>query len=262
MKYVNDPENLRLAMMQLKNPNRNLQLAVFHVLKIFVPNPYKADSIVRILTNNKQRFLAFLQEFEKDTSQQRSTLQRSTANWPHSSAALTCVPCVRVLCRAVWCVRGRLADLPQARDGGRVHRARRQQRQPQLHHISAPAAWQQRTERARLLTPYSWLLLSASASNIAHLNRHVVRPMYKHAPCTGHTPQVQNSHFSRSSSVSLHFFQPHSSWHYVSHVNTVLSHHLAVIISPNRHWCHLSTQKSSGLRYRRHNKFTECGRDS
>jgi len=67
MKYVNDPDNLRLAMMQLKNPNRNLQLAVFHVLKIFVPNPYKADSIIRILTNNKQKFLAFLAEFEKDT---------------------------------------------------------------------------------------------------------------------------------------------------------------------------------------------------
>ena len=73
MKYVNDPENLRLAMMQLKNPNRNLQLAVFHVLKIFVPNPYKADSIIRILSNNKQRFLAFLAEFEKDTSQHNST---------------------------------------------------------------------------------------------------------------------------------------------------------------------------------------------
>ena len=72
MKYVNDPDNLRLAMMQLKNPNRNLQLAVFHVLKIFVPNPYKADSIVRILTNNKQKFLAFLAEFEKDTSQHRT----------------------------------------------------------------------------------------------------------------------------------------------------------------------------------------------
>ena len=74
MKYVNDPENLRLAMMQLKNPNRNLQLAVFHVLKIFVPNPYKADSIIRILTANKQRFIAFLAEFEKDTSQQHNTL--------------------------------------------------------------------------------------------------------------------------------------------------------------------------------------------
>ena len=69
MKYVNDADNLKLAMTQLKNPNRNLQLAVFHVLKVFVPNPYKADPIVRILTNNKQRFLAFLHEFEKDTSQ-------------------------------------------------------------------------------------------------------------------------------------------------------------------------------------------------
>ena len=87
MKYVNDPENLRLAMMQLKNPNRNLQLAVFHVLKIFVPNPYKADSIIRILTNNKQRFLAFLTEFEKDTS--RPHTRHAYTHSTSSSRSLT-----------------------------------------------------------------------------------------------------------------------------------------------------------------------------
>ena len=80
MKYVNDADNLKLAMLQLKNPNRNLQLAVFHVLKVFVPNPYKADPIVRILTNNKQRFLAFLAEFEKDTSQTRNHTPHTTHN--------------------------------------------------------------------------------------------------------------------------------------------------------------------------------------
>ena len=101
MKYVNDPDNLRLAMMQLKNPNRNLQLAVFHVLKIFVPNPYKADSIVRILSNNKHKFLAFLAEFEKDTSQPRHTARQHPidaacpylihSSLTHSSPSTLCV---------------------------------------------------------------------------------------------------------------------------------------------------------------------------
>jgi hypothetical protein len=68
MKYVNDPDNLRIAMIQLRYPNKNLQLAVFHVLKVFIPNPFKADSIVRILTANKKNFLNFLNEFEKDSS--------------------------------------------------------------------------------------------------------------------------------------------------------------------------------------------------
>ena len=120
MKYVNDPDNLRLAMMQLKNPNRNLQLAVFHVLKIFVPNPYKADSIVRILTNNKHKFLAFLAEFEKDTSQ--CTTARSTAT-PHARARgrQHCLRSSRSLdalavctCWLCVCLRGRRVDLPQA----------------------------------------------------------------------------------------------------------------------------------------------------
>ena len=69
MKYVNDPEHLRIAMIQLRNPNKALQLAVFNVLKVFIPNPFKADSIVRILTANKKNFLHFLAEFEKDSSQ-------------------------------------------------------------------------------------------------------------------------------------------------------------------------------------------------
>ncbi len=106
MKYVNDPDNLRLAMMQLKNPNRNLQLAVFHVLKIFVPNPYKADSIVRILTNNKQRFLAFLAEFEKDTSQctdktHTHTHTRRAPGIPHRYCPLT--PSLRCVAVVLCC---------------------------------------------------------------------------------------------------------------------------------------------------------------
>ena len=67
MKYVNDAEHLRIAMIQLRNPNKALQLAVFNVLKVFIPNPFKADSIVRILTANKRNFLNFLQQFERDS---------------------------------------------------------------------------------------------------------------------------------------------------------------------------------------------------
>ena len=55
-------------MVQLRLPNKALQLAVFNVLKVFIPNPFKADSIIRILTANKKNFLAFLNDFERDSS--------------------------------------------------------------------------------------------------------------------------------------------------------------------------------------------------
>jgi calcium binding protein 39 len=66
MKYVNEVNNLKVAMIALRGP-KAIQMAVFQVLKVFIPNPYKADSITRILTQNRQNFIHFLTEFEKDS---------------------------------------------------------------------------------------------------------------------------------------------------------------------------------------------------
>jgi len=66
MRYVNDAEHLKLAMHALRGP-KAIQLAVFGVLKVFVPNPFKSDAVLRILTQNKRNFLAFLEEFERDS---------------------------------------------------------------------------------------------------------------------------------------------------------------------------------------------------
>lgn len=67
MRYVNDADHLKLSMLALRGP-KAIQLAVFNVLKVFVPNPYKADAILRILSQNKRNFLAFLDEFERDSA--------------------------------------------------------------------------------------------------------------------------------------------------------------------------------------------------
>ena len=50
-RYVNDPEHLRIAMIQLRNPNKALQLAVFNVLKVFIPNPFKGQQHLRTSTS-------------------------------------------------------------------------------------------------------------------------------------------------------------------------------------------------------------------
>lgn len=66
MKYVNDLSNLKLAMVSLRG-TKAVQMAVFQVLKVFIPNPYKADPIVKVLTQNKNNMIFFLNEFEKDS---------------------------------------------------------------------------------------------------------------------------------------------------------------------------------------------------
>ena len=66
MRYVHEESHLKIAMLALRGP-KAIQLAVFNVLKIFVPNPYKSDGVLRMLTQNKRNFLSFLEEFEKDS---------------------------------------------------------------------------------------------------------------------------------------------------------------------------------------------------
>ena len=44
MRYVNEPEHLKLAMHALRGP-RAIQIAVFGVLKVFVPNPFKVRQV-------------------------------------------------------------------------------------------------------------------------------------------------------------------------------------------------------------------------
>jgi len=85
MRYVNDPDHLKLSMLALRGP-KAIQLAVFNVLKIFVPNPYKADSITRILTANKKTFLAFLEEFERESEDE--LLVAHKAEMTHALLAL------------------------------------------------------------------------------------------------------------------------------------------------------------------------------
>jgi hypothetical protein len=56
MKYVNDPGYLKVTMVSFHQDIKVMQLAVFSILKIFVPNPYKGDVITSILVANKRAF--------------------------------------------------------------------------------------------------------------------------------------------------------------------------------------------------------------
>eukprot|EP00009_Paramoeba_aestuarina_P013515 CAMPEP_0201523270 /NCGR_PEP_ID=MMETSP0161_2-20130828/19212_1 /ASSEMBLY_ACC=CAM_ASM_000251 /TAXON_ID=180227 /ORGANISM="Neoparamoeba aestuarina, Strain SoJaBio B1-5/56/2" /LENGTH=333 /DNA_ID=CAMNT_0047922327 /DNA_START=97 /DNA_END=1095 /DNA_ORIENTATION=- len=65
-KYISDEENLKLMMMMLRNKSKSIQFEAFHVFKVFVANPHKADSIMQILVKNKEKLITFLNNFHND----------------------------------------------------------------------------------------------------------------------------------------------------------------------------------------------------
>jgi calcium binding protein 39 len=72
MRYINDPENLKLMMTLLKGESKNIQTEAFHVFKVFVANPNKSDAVAHILYANRQRLIVFLSNFktsEKESAQ-------------------------------------------------------------------------------------------------------------------------------------------------------------------------------------------------
>eukprot|EP00009_Paramoeba_aestuarina_P009298 CAMPEP_0201522072 /NCGR_PEP_ID=MMETSP0161_2-20130828/16436_1 /ASSEMBLY_ACC=CAM_ASM_000251 /TAXON_ID=180227 /ORGANISM="Neoparamoeba aestuarina, Strain SoJaBio B1-5/56/2" /LENGTH=335 /DNA_ID=CAMNT_0047920827 /DNA_START=156 /DNA_END=1163 /DNA_ORIENTATION=- len=65
-RYIRDEENLKLMMRMLRDKSKNIQFEAFHVFKVFVANPNKAEPILTILIKNKQKLIAFLNNFHND----------------------------------------------------------------------------------------------------------------------------------------------------------------------------------------------------
>jgi calcium binding protein 39 len=66
IKYINDPENLKVLMVLLRHKSKNIQFEAFHIFKVFVANPEKPKAILDILVRNKAKLIEFLQNFQKD----------------------------------------------------------------------------------------------------------------------------------------------------------------------------------------------------
>jgi len=66
MKYINDPNNLKIMMNLLRGNTKAIQFEAFHVFKIFVANPKKSKPVVEILVRNKKKLIEFLKKFQKD----------------------------------------------------------------------------------------------------------------------------------------------------------------------------------------------------
>jgi calcium binding protein 39 len=66
MKYINDPNNLKIMMNLLRGNTKAIQFEAFHVFKIFVANPKKSKPVVEILVRNRKKLIEFLKKFQKD----------------------------------------------------------------------------------------------------------------------------------------------------------------------------------------------------
>lgn len=66
MKYISDPENLKVLMSLLRSKKARIQIEAFHVFKVFVANPRKPDAINSILFKNKDKLVAYLRNFHND----------------------------------------------------------------------------------------------------------------------------------------------------------------------------------------------------
>lgn len=71
IKYIDSRKNLKTIMNLLKSKSANIQLETFHIFKIFVANPHKSNDVATILSQNKTKLIAYLENFqtEKDDPQ-------------------------------------------------------------------------------------------------------------------------------------------------------------------------------------------------
>lgn len=64
--YIMSTDNLKLMMNLLRDRSAHIQYEAFHVFKVFVANPNKEEGVRRILVTNKEKLVAYLQDFHND----------------------------------------------------------------------------------------------------------------------------------------------------------------------------------------------------
>jgi calcium binding protein 39 len=77
MKYINDPNNLKIMMNLLRGNTKAIQFEAFHVFKIFVANPKKSKPVVEILVRNRKKLIEFLKKFQKDKEDEQFNDEKS-----------------------------------------------------------------------------------------------------------------------------------------------------------------------------------------
>ena len=66
LRYINEPKNLMLMMNLLRDKAPSIQYEAFHVFKVFVANPDKAQGVLDILSRNHKKLISYLENFHND----------------------------------------------------------------------------------------------------------------------------------------------------------------------------------------------------
>merc|ERR1711879_1018815 len=74
-KYVSDVDNLRVIMELLCDRSDAIKFEAFHVFKIFVANPNKAERVERLLIKNQNKLIEFLSDFQVEARQDDEQFQ-------------------------------------------------------------------------------------------------------------------------------------------------------------------------------------------
>jgi len=71
IRFISSKENLKMIMNLLRDTSPNIQYEAFHVFKVFVAYPNKPPDVSSILYKNRDKLMAFLENFhtDKDDSQ-------------------------------------------------------------------------------------------------------------------------------------------------------------------------------------------------
>jgi len=72
MNYIGDKQNLKLLMNILRDRSKAITFEAFHVFKVFVANPHQKPEVYKTLHANREKLIAFLQNFQETERQDDS----------------------------------------------------------------------------------------------------------------------------------------------------------------------------------------------
>ncbi|PIN03253.1 Conserved protein Mo25 [Handroanthus impetiginosus] len=76
-RYVSSEENLKIIMAILRNSAKSIQIAAFHVFKLFAGNPNKPPRIANIFDRNREKLLRFFADFKPDKEDEQFEADKS-----------------------------------------------------------------------------------------------------------------------------------------------------------------------------------------
>ncbi|KAH8601356.1 conidiophore development protein-like protein hymA [Bisporella sp. PMI_857] len=100
--YVDRGEHLKICMNLLRDERKMVQYEGFHVFKVFVANPHKSIAVQKILLNNREKLLKFLEHFLEDRTEdeqfmdEREFLLKQIRNMPLTPVEPTQKPALLV----------------------------------------------------------------------------------------------------------------------------------------------------------------------